>query len=88
MAKAYCTGCFTGNVLRLPINLRKPQNFSTLKDLQYVISFCLVRMYFKLIYVCMYVCMYVCVYVVHTLATSTYVRTYVRKYTCSYGRIS
>ena len=36
MAKAYCTGYFTGKVSWLPID---PRNFSTLSDLQYTVFF-------------------------------------------------
>ena len=32
--QAHCTGYFTGKVLWLLINLRKPQNYSTSNDLQ------------------------------------------------------
>jgi len=35
IAKAHCTGNFTGNVSRLPINPQKLQNFSTVNDLQH-----------------------------------------------------
>ena len=37
MAKAYCTGYYTGKVSRLPVDSPKPQNFSTSNDLQYTV---------------------------------------------------
>ena len=40
MAKDYCTGYFTGKVLWLLINPRKPQNFSTSNNLQYTVASC------------------------------------------------
>ena len=36
-AKKLFTKFFTGKVSRLPINPRKPQNFSTLNDLHYMV---------------------------------------------------
>ena len=37
ITKAYYTGCFTEKVPWLLIDPRKPQNFSTVNDLQYTV---------------------------------------------------